>query len=170
MECKRYWSTGPVNLCVERIEHVVLDMDGTLIGEDHICARPYLREFFEFLFSEFETVTIWTSASKSWYQTVHAKFLKPNMPTDASFFQTWFNDKCKKDPDGFQYKPLSKFFKKYKGFSRSNTVIIDNDPDNYFYDKGNAIPIETYLGTQKDSELLRVMNEMKIKMYYSDLL
>lgn len=28
-----------------RIEHVVLDMDGTLVGEDHICARPGLKDF-----------------------------------------------------------------------------------------------------------------------------
>lgn len=86
------------------------------------------------------------------------------MPLDKTFFQVWFKDKCKIDSEGFQYKPLKKFIKKYKGVSRENIVIIDNDPDNYFYDRKNAIPIETYLGSQKDSELFRVMNILRSKI------
>lgn len=89
------------------------------------------------------------------------------MPLGKTFFKVWFKDKCKIDSEGFQYKPLKKFFKKYKGVSRDNTIIIDNDPSNYFYDRKNGVSIDTYLGAQNDTELLRVMNVLKIHMYYN---
>lgn len=148
-----------------RIEHIILDMDGTLVGEGNICARPGLGEFLEFLFDNFETVSIWTAANQKWYDKIYTEFIKPNMPLEKTFSKVWVRNMCEIDSKGFPYKPLSKFIKEYE-VSRENTVIIDNDPCNYVYDEQNAIPIKTYFGTQKDTELFRVMNILKINVYY----
>ena len=79
--------------------HIVLDIDGTLINENNeqgIVPRPYLEEFLYFCFNSFETVSIWTAATKEWFDYVNENILKPirrkyNLP---NFFLVWTSERC----------------------------------------------------------------------------
>jgi TFIIF-interacting CTD phosphatase-like protein len=51
--------------------------------------------------------------------------------------------------------------------TRQNTIIVDNDPVNYLYDQGNAVPIDTYLGSSQDDGLLKLQNQLVAKNYYA---
>lgn len=158
---------------VTELRHIVLDLDGTLIGEDYICARPHLAEFLAFCFEHFETVNIWTAASQSWYDQCFRKLLRKHMPAGKdTFHSVWFGEKCKRRYDtdlGYHitYKPLSRYWRaKSRRMTKFNTVIVDNTPETYMANYGNAVPIETYLGASRDSELLRVMNLFCRKIFY----
>lgn len=151
---------------VTHIEHIVLDLDGTLIGEDHICTRPYLTEFLSFCFDHFESVNIWTAASQEWWIYCFNKYIRKCLPPAKNFHRVWFGDKCKRDGMCNRFKPLTKFYKRKWGMTRQNTVIVDNDPINYLYDQGNAIPIDTYLGSSQDDALLKLQNQLVAKNYY----
>jgi hypothetical protein len=72
---------------VTHIEHIVLDLDGTLIGEDHICARPYLTEFLCFCFEHFESVNIWTAASQEWWIECFNKYIRKCLPLRKIFIE-----------------------------------------------------------------------------------
>lgn len=153
--------------------HIVLDLDGTLIGEDYICARPYLADFLAFCFDHFDTVNIWTAASRHWWDQCYDKFIKKRMPKDKQFTLVWCGDRCKNKRDldfavTFRYKPLSKYWRrKSSTMTKFNTVVVDNDPTTYMANRGNAIPVETYLGSSKDIGLQQVMNVLVAKIYYS---
>lgn len=164
-------------------EHIVLDLDGTLIsepfGDDTPSAdiegnfiptpRPYLRGFLKFLFNNFDTVSIWTRASEGWWKIAYKNIIRHYMPEGKEFFKVWFGNRCKRDGEGLIFKPLDKMWKRKWKMNRDNTLIIDNDPENYVYNKKNAIPIDSYYGSREDIELLRVKNELIVKMYYSRL-
>lgn len=151
---------------VTNIEHIVLDMDGTLIGSDHVCPRPHLAEFLAFCFEHFESVNIWTAAPRDWWEKCFAKHIKRHMPPGHTFHRVWVGSMCKRDAMLRKYKPLSKYYKRKWGMTRSNTVIVDDYPLNYIYDQGNALPIDEYLGAAKDDALLELKNKLVAKIYY----
>lgn len=152
---------------LQRVEHIVLDLDGTLIGEDHICARPHLSTFLKYLFSNFETVNIWTRASKDWWTFAFEKFIKRHMPPDQDeFHRVWTFEHCKRDGEGRTFKPLSKYWRRKWGMKRHNTILIDNDPENWHYDPKNGLKIATYLGASQDTELLRIINVLNTNICY----
>jgi len=59
--------------------HIILDMDSTLIDRDDddiIYGRPYLKLFLDYCFKTFASVSIWTAASREWYDEVYNKCFK----------------------------------------------------------------------------------------------
>jgi len=158
---------------VTELRHIVLDLDGTLIGEDYICARPHLGTFLAFCFEHFDTVNIWTAASQSWFDQCFRKIILKHMPeSNPQFHCVWFGDKCKRRYDSelnyhVTYKPLSRYWRaKSRGMTKCNTVILDNTPETYLHNYGNAVPVETYLGSSRDDELLWVINLFRGKIFY----
>ena len=146
---------------------MVLDIDGTLINENNdpnnwsVVSRPYLEEFLYYCFTSFETVSIWTAATKEWFNYVDETILKPirrkyNLP---NFFLVWTSERCsyKKDiftSTRFSIKRLRKLWKKKKwGLTKYNTLILDNTPRTYIENYGNAVPIPTFDKRFPDSYL-----------------
>jgi TFIIF-interacting CTD phosphatase-like protein len=159
--------------------HIILDIDGTLIDNvgDSIYQRPYLKEFLDYCFETFETVSIWTAASREWYNEVNEKIfsklklktkesLQSKLLTPRKFYFVWTGERCtfisdqKAIEDGDFYaqrikiKRLKKIWDKRGLLTRHNTLILDDTPITYAENYGNAIPIDTYNHKNEDDDSL----------------
>lgn len=148
------------------IEHLVLDLDGTLIGLNtkithdviEVTVRPYLKDFFDFVFSHFKTVSIWTAANVHWWNSAY-EVLKEHMPVGAGFTRIWTHEDCTVDEQNCLYKPLEDFVDDiaHLGADMYNTMIIDDTPHTYRANKINAIAIKPYNGEEEDFQLVIIM-------------
>jgi TFIIF-interacting CTD phosphatase-like protein len=137
------------------------DMDGYYI----VFERPGLQKFLDFLFEHFN-VSIWTAASKDYALFIIDKIIlngKKNRHVDWIFF-SYHCDISKRLKSGT--KDLSILWENYKipGYSKDNTVIIDDydevhntQPDNCII----ALPFEfTEEGSEKDDYLKKLQPEL----------
>ena len=149
------------------------DMDGYYM----IYSRPYLQEFLDYAFANFN-VTVWTAATKDYALFICEKIIINNRPERKLDF-IFFSYHC----------DLSKKFKKYSkelcmlwdvhklpGYSEKNTVIIDDyKADVHKCQPNNCIiapPFEfTKEGSENDTFLKDIIPEiekMKIRMDKED--
>ena len=145
------------------------DMDGYYI----IYSRPYLQEFLDYAFANFN-VTVWTAATKDYALFICENIIinnKPERKLDFIFF-SYHCDLSKK------YKKYSKELcmlwdvHKLPGYSEKNTVIIDDyKADVHKCQPNNCIiapPFEfTKEGSENDTFLKDIIPEiekMKIRM------
>lgn len=163
---------------------LILDIDGTLIGDNdgNIYPRPHLKTFLDFCFKKFKHVSIWTAADKSWADKVMAA-IKKHMPENQEFYFIWAGDKCtyslvKNAEDGEFYskytkiKTLKKVWRKYKHINKYNTLIIDDTPETYCKNYGNAIPIKTYIYDRDDNfdeEFIKLIKILENIMNYENV-
>jgi RNA polymerase II subunit A small phosphatase-like protein len=149
------------------------DMDGYYM----IYSRPYLQEFLDYAFANFN-VTVWTAATKDYALFICEKIIINNRPERKLDF-IFFSYHC----------DLSKKFKKYSkelcmlwdihklpGYSEKNTVIIDDYKADVHKSQPNnciiAPPFEfTKEGSENDTFLKDIIPEiekMKIRMDKED--
>jgi TFIIF-interacting CTD phosphatase-like protein len=126
------------------------DMDGYY----EIYSRPYLQEFLDYAFKNFN-VTIWTAASKDYALFIIEKIIinqKPDRKLDYIFFSYHCDISRKK----LKYsKELSTIWDIHKlpGYSSKNTVIIDDyKSDVHKCQPNNCIIAPPFEFTKKGSE------------------
>lgn len=158
--------------------HIILDIDGTLINYldspniSKSVSRPHLKTFLSWCFDNCGSVSIWTAASKIWYDKIYDKHLKPILDElKCSFLFVYTDTKCstKYDsdpetdhPESIILKPLKKIFKQSKlPHNVYNTLIVDDTCETYTKNYGNAIPIKTYTGNDLDNELVKLIELLK---------
>jgi len=137
------------------------DMDGYYL----VFARPHLQKFLDFLFANFN-VSIWTAASKDYALFIIKKMIlsKPNRKLDFVFF-SYHCDISKKWKKGT--KDLSILWDMYKleGYTKDNTVILDDYDEVYKIQPDNCIvatPFEfTNDGSETDNFLKKLIQKMK---------
>ena len=134
-------------------KNIILDVDGVMV--DGLQMRPGLAKFLEYLFTEprIGTVSVWT-ASTQWWSIIYETRIKHIMPllqcgTRASFYFVWEGNRCINhyQPDQQErvmIKPLSKVWRRYKNFTRSNTLILDDVPITYLKNRGNALRVNEF--------------------------
>ena len=80
------------------LEHIVLDVDQTLLDceEDEFTFRPYLKDFFNFLFKNFKSVSIWSRGGNEYIEICIMQFRKGGFLTDQMKFlcKGMINDNC----------------------------------------------------------------------------
>jgi hypothetical protein len=152
-----------------KTKHIILDIDGTLIRqiENHdnyqITGRPHLKEFIDYCFATFGTVSIWTAATKEWYNEVYEKVLKHVIPTDCNFHFVYTRKHITQQQSQSNYfsdfstpvviKPLSKVWKKFEEtHTQHNTIILDDTPTTFMWNTKNAIHIKTYSESDEDQD------------------
>lgn len=149
--------------------NLILDMDGTLINE-RMEPRPHLKEFFEYVFSHFSNVSIWTFANTHWFALVYHTVFVHLLPKGKTFHFVWCRVNCKL----VEYvpnipmvvKPLVEIYKRYPiVYNPYNTLILDDTPSTYRENVGNAIRISTYSVNKTDTELLNIMYEFERKLF-----
>ena len=78
--------------------NLVLDMDQTLIDgwiDQKVTPRPHLKQFLKLCFQDFQHVSIWTAASKGWYDYVYKKVFEDILNSlDREFHFVFTNEKC----------------------------------------------------------------------------
>lgn len=153
--------------------HIVLDLDETLISSQdfNVILRPNLKEFMEFCFSNFETVSIWSAAESSYVNRIASHIL----PTDKNFMFIYTRSQCKniktdspQNEFSLNYKtckPLSKMWRRSParkiGMNKRNTIIIEDTPSNCVENYSNAIYIDEFNGQKTDRWLLDLMDYLK---------
>jgi hypothetical protein len=150
-------------------------MDGTLLDNipayfdnNHTIyikpiARPHLDIFMKYVFNNFERISIWTAASKIWYNNCYENVLKHYIPEGKSFHFV----KTKDDYDSSKFiKPLSLIYAQYPDvYNPSNTLIVDDNRITYVENIANAIPIKSFYYDRLPREIRK-----NIKNYDSELL
>ena len=161
---------------------VILDLDGTLISEvasiyDSTFLRPGAVQLINWLFENFETVGIWTAATKWWFEEQYRTHFEPIIT--RPFHLTWFVERCVEVsrgeafmldamPGRVKIKPLVKIvespFGKERGITLKNILIVDDTTQTYERNYGNAIPVKRYYGEPDDIELELVKMEILKKV------
>lgn len=147
--------------------NIVLDIDGTLIDsyKMEIFPRPHLQVFLYFCFRNFETVSIWTAASREWCYKVHNEILKP-LVGDHNFHTIFHSDKiteCTRQRlDGVSRYKIKNLRKICRGsLTMKNTIIVDDTPITFSRNYGNAVYIKTYHILTDDYELLVTIKRLQ---------
>jgi len=152
--------------------HVVLDIDNTLIDsineqdykiikyeirppdlyyqEAHmlIWKRPHLQDFLNFLNEHVQYVSIWTNGNKSWlnfiFNNLIAKYINPRKI--VFLFSIDYSTPIMIRNDHFSGKIYVKELKKIlnNNVTLRNTVLIDDNYYNCYFNRNNSIPIKKY--------------------------
>ncbi len=169
--------------------NIVLDLDNTLIyssprnnldkiqGKFYykfyediiICARPHLFEFLEWLFSNFN-VSVFTYADKDYALFIIENFIlrdregrRLNRKLDFIFYR-YHVEMGRRLYGGINIKDLRLIWDTFDifGFTRKNTVIIDDNENVIDTNPNNSIYIKPFNSfDEADSELLEVKNILK---------
>jgi len=166
-------------------------MDNTLISgnefTNEVYVRPYLETFLEECFSLFVNVSIWTAASKEWFDHVNRQVFTPLLNkingrygTQYKFNFVFTSKNCKRTYKynsffGCGYdnnvviteKRLRKLHKSrnlYKDYTMDNTIIIDDTKETFQNNYGNGILIEPFISSiinTNDDILLNLITYFK---------
>ncbi|RZK15941.1 MAG: phosphoprotein phosphatase [Hymenobacter sp.] len=156
---------------------LILDLDETLIHASatkireeadfqvlhyFVYKRPGLAAFLNSCAQHFK-LAIWSSASDDYVQAVVEQILPPSITLEF----IWGRSRCTPfatpqideygyyNLDGTSSYEYAKRLKKVRrrGFSLSQTLIVDDTPAKVQQNYGNAIYIKPYLGSTEDEEL-----------------
>ena len=161
---------------------LILDLDETLIHatevplpdltpdlvlwkQYYVYKRPFLEEFIQICQQYFE-LAVWSSASSDYVN----KIVKAVFPKDIPLAFVWSRKKCTYttypinylEASGLAYDHYSLprvWFKKLEkvkklGYALSKILIVDNSPEKLFYNYGNAIYVDDFMGDTNDQELM----------------
>jgi TFIIF-interacting CTD phosphatase-like protein len=160
--------------------HIVLDLDETLVSvtlnkpkkydfkfklEKEVyygSTRPHLKKFLKFVFDNYETVSVWTAATKSYAVKILNHIMTKNQRESLAFFLTRKNLKT---DNGEITKPLRKIWESSKntyGLRPSNTVMLDDKDVVTRFNPGNSFIIPAWKGRSDDRYLLKFIQISKI--------
>ncbi|MBS1797294.1 MAG: HAD family hydrolase [Acidobacteria bacterium] len=145
---------------------LILDLDETLIhaaeeplggepdfmiGPYFVYRRPFLDEFLEFCFENFE-VAVWTSST-----LVYAIRITANIfPAHRRPAFLWARERCTIcfDPDLREQYFEKKMWKiRRRGYDLKAVVVVDDSPEKWRTAYGNLVRVEPFLGDREDDEL-----------------
>lgn len=156
--------------------HLVLDLDETLI---HVSVRaisrpdfkftldgvtyygrkrPHLDLFLKYAFRHFDSVSVWTAATKKYAEHVLNAIMTEEQRGRLLFFLTRRN--LTVSPEGY-YKPLASMFRtqraKQNGMKASNTIMVDDKADVLRDNIGNGILIPAWKAQAGDKYLSKMI-------------
>lgn len=158
----RPWDKQPKGL----IGHHMKDdgPDGTGETEYIVYERPHLQEFLDYLFANYR-VAVWTAASVDYAAFIIEEILlqkKPNRKL-AFFLFDYHGELCEKNGSESP-KDLQLVWNTFPGFTKDNTIIVDDYEAVYLPQMCNSYPIPPFLAdasdATSDTELLRLMKKM----------
>ncbi len=153
---------------------IILDIDETLIfstenlleyepdfsfGQFHTYKRPFLKEFLEFCFENFE-VAVWTSATESYAAEIINQIFSKDQ--HLSFF--WTRSRCTISYDEELRESIhtKKMWKiRRKGYDLKHVIVIDDSPEQWKSSYGNLVRVEKFLGQKDDKELKLLIEYLK---------
>ncbi len=153
--------------------HLILDMDKTLIWgnmwSDLAKPRPFLQPFLRYCFQNFETVSIWTAASREWFGKVNRDvfcsiltFLNAERESEEPY--SFFFVYTQKHTDFDQVKDLKKVWENEEmPHTSDNTLTIDDKKYSYEKNPGHVVLVEPWCGLEKeDDELVHLMDYLTL--------
>jgi TFIIF-interacting CTD phosphatase-like protein len=146
--------------------NVVLDIDGTLIGEHG--SRPFMNELLDYCFKYFNTVSLWSASNKPYIEIVYKKYF-----SGRKFYLIFDVSRCVKrikDDKYIMIKPLKKLAKGFYKMNLDDTIIIDDNKISFCRNYGNAIYVPTYKDDDEKDEILKklIIYLDEIRQYHSE--
>ncbi len=168
---------------------LILDLDNTLIYADlkpmsnydfkftckgdqiWVKKRPQLNYFLNNVATNFD-LAIWSASCKEYvneiikhiFKDIKLVFVYTEKQTITKFTFDDFENTMRQ----YTTKDLKKIWsskKKFKMYNKSNTLILDDIPENFRNNRGNGINITGYYGNVNDTELNRIYKMLeKIKI------
>lgn len=164
------------------IKHIVLDIDETLIHTKmtptkcehtfsidktsyYVKYRPYLAEFINFIFNNFDSINIWTAATYDYAKNIISKVLHTLLLDKSLLYKLkFFNTRQQVSIDGS--KKLNKLFNtefaKSLNILETNTIMIDDKESVFNYNTGNGIIIPAWTGKKSDKFLLKLIKVIDV--------
>lgn len=141
---------------------LILDLNGTLVHSSHkrvphalanwkarnkfVYIRPYLQEFLNYIFANFEAVAVWTSNIKENAESICDLIFTPEQRKRLLF--VWSRNECEKRPNYHTVKNLQHVWASLEMFSPENTFVMDDSRDKILpAHQGNLLLIDTYFPT-----------------------
>jgi len=173
---------------MKHVKLIVLDLDGTLIdtsskgiykietnlGTLMLTPRPHLQEFLNYCFDNFN-VGIYTAATRPYALDVLKIILNDSHFSKIKFLKCY--DNCSRrvsneikgefnDGDNYIiYKPLKSIWNKNigrkNGWTKDNTLIIEDTPETCIKNYGNAIYVPSFKYYKKDDTLKNLIYFIK---------
>jgi len=137
------------------------DMDGYYL----VFERPGLQDFLTYLFDNF-TVSIWTAASKDYALFVIDKIILGNHP-NRKLDYVFFSYHCEVSKiRGKGSKDLSLLYDwcKLPGYTKDNTVILDDFDEVYKTQKENCIIAKPFEFTDEGSENDKFLKDLVVHL------
>jgi carboxy-terminal domain RNA polymerase II polypeptide A small phosphatase len=177
---------------------LVLDIDSTLVWsdampfpgfdfiitiQDHkfwVKKRPGLDQFLQQVRQD-RDIAIWSYAREDYVQAIVSTII------DFPLVFVWSRKRCTEkiihdewkggglDGQHIVLKKLGKIWRRRQWnnvkntYTRKNTLILDDTPETYLQNYGNAIPIRAYEGKSNDSEFDRVVDLSENILMYADV-
>jgi TFIIF-interacting CTD phosphatase-like protein len=162
--------------------NIILDLDSTVIssldpktdqpkglkgydmdGEYMVYERPGLQKFLDYLFGNFN-VAVWTAASKDYALFIVNNILIGNRPNRHLKFVLFdYHGDISEEMTG-NPKDLGLVYKLFKGFTKDNTIIVDDYEAVYSPQMENSYPIPPFEANApdatQDKELLKLQNKL----------
>lgn len=154
--------------------HLVLDLDETLIhitlkpiddpdftfrldGDTYYGKkRPGLDTFLRYIFSKYESVSVWTAATKNYADKVLSKIMTTEQIRRLKFLKT--RRDLTRIPGQPYMKQLQRVFNDPSyGISAENTIMIDDRADVLRNNPGNGLLIPPFKGSSRDQYLLKLI-------------
>jgi len=121
--------------------------------------RPYLNEFLDYVFSNFD-VAIWTAASHDYATEILKKI---NIPLkNLKFFYSKNSCTLKLDYDTNKYYGVKNLSKISKKFDLNKVLIIDDIQKTAVNNYGNLIKIKPFENNLNDTELLKLISYLEL--------
>lgn len=124
----------------------------------YVLLRPGLKKFLSFVFKNFESVNIWTAATKEYAHIIMRRVLSEAQFKKLGFFNT-------RNHTIAGSKPLSLVFKseaaKKVGIRPDNTIMIDDKITVLKWNPGNGIVLPAWTGDTTDKYLLKLVIVLK---------
>ena len=145
---------------------LILDLDETLIyateekldresefcvGQYYVYKRPFLNEFLEFCFKNFE-VAVWTSSTRNYAE----KIVEKVFDSKHSISFLWARERCTISYDA---EEMQRFYEKKihkirrRKYDLNSVIVIDDSPEKWRSAYGNLVRIKPFFGEADDTEL-----------------
>jgi len=158
--------------------HFVLDLDNTLIcsqsrrtkkpsfeinlGGEHyyVYKRPGLDRFILEMFLHAKSVSIWTAATKDYCNKILKNIFTESERKKLKFI--WSRNKTINRNGMYYLKDMSKVFSEFGSMNKSNTLLIDDNPDHMVVSEGNMMYIKPWMNlSRRDRELMKIVKLLR---------
>lgn len=128
------------------------DFTFTLAGTTYYAIkRPGLEKFLKYVFKKFDSVNIWTAATRDYAKAILDNILTKGQQKKVRYFL------CRRNLCSKGTKPLQKIFKEDPKLNASNTVMLDDNDYVTSNNKGNTFIIPKWKGVGKDDYLYKTI-------------
>lgn len=148
-------------LCFRKFTSGIQDTEADFtVGKYNCWIRPYLKDFLDFIFIEFDVI-VWTSMSRENALKLVQIFFKNH---NRRLKHVFTRDDCKVEPNSYiGYKNIKLVTFMFPQYTKKDIVCIEDTTEKYKNDKDNILLVDEFVGDKTDNELNVVI--LKLRKY-----